>query len=39
MIHIVFNEADVEVLQKKIFIKRAKQLSVQDFAQLSFEMK
>jgi len=30
---------DAEALQKQIFNKRAEQLSVQDFAQLSFEMK
>lgn len=33
------NLFEAEVLQKEIFNKRAEQLSVQDFAQLSFEMK
>jgi 16S rRNA (adenine1518-N6/adenine1519-N6)-dimethyltransferase len=30
---------DSETLQKEIFNKRAEQLSVQDFARLSFEMR
>jgi 16S rRNA (adenine1518-N6/adenine1519-N6)-dimethyltransferase len=33
------NLFEVHVLQQPIFNKRAEQLSVQDFAQLSFQMK